>query len=794
MLQDLRHALRRLRRSPGFTAIAVLTLALGIGACTAIFSVVDGVLLRPLPYPEPEQLVVVGETMMPDYPEFSVSPGNYCSWRAEARSFENLAATEHESPALTGLGEPVRTDALLATANYLPTLGLRPLLGRDFRPGDDRPGAEAVVLLGHGFWQRQFGGRPDVLGQSLQLDGRPYTVVGVLPPVFRDADLIVPIAFSAADRQNHGNHHLGVVGRLRAGVAPAGALAELEQVAGALAQQFPDSNKGWGVRMTHLRDATVGDAGPMLWSLLGAVFILLFIGCLNVANLLLAQSAARRRELTLRATLGATRLRLVRQLLTESGLIALSGGGLGVLLAGWGVDGFLALAPENLPRADAIGVDGRALFFAALVTSFTCAVFGLVPALRSARVDPNPALKEGTRGAIGSRSRLRGVLVVTEVAIALVLLVGAGLLLRSLARLHSVDPGFEPRRAYTFAVNLPAPQYSRRSTQATFVEQATAALATLPGVGEVGAVTTVPFGDNDYVLGFFRDDQPRPGPGKTPNANYYAATPGYFHALGIRLLRGRLFDAHDTADAQPVVIVNETMAARYFGGVDPLGKRIRLTNNETRAPVIVGIVGDTKHYELGDRPLCQMYEPFAQCPHAFFDLVLRTRGAAAPQSTAIGARIHGVDPALPISGFAAMETRLAHAVARQRFAALLFAIFAGIALLLAAIGIYGVVSCTVGQRTAEIGIRMALGAQRRTILRMVLVQGARLIALGLGVGVLGAALLTRFLAAILFGVSPHDPATFGALAAVLGGVALLAILVPARRAARIDPIEALRAE
>jgi putative ABC transport system permease protein len=794
MFSDLRFAFRQLAKSPGFTLVAVLTLALGIGACTAIFSVVDRVLLRPLPYPESHQLVAVGETKLPDYPEFSVSPGNYSSWCEQARSFASLAALRSDSYALTGRGEPARLNALRVTANYFATLRLPPQLGRNFLPAEDEPGHETVVLLSHGFWQRQFAGAPDVLGQTLQLNGHPFTIVGVLPPAFRDADVVTPCAFSAADRQQHGGHYLGVLGRLRPGGSLAQADAELQQIAAQLAAQFPDTNRGWGVRTATLLDQTVGEVRPVLYALLGAVGFLLLIACANIANLLLARAASRNKELAIRASQGATPARLVRQLLTESVVLAALGGALGVLIAQWGVSALLALAPENLPRADEIAVDGRALLFTGAIAILTGLIFGLAPALRASRLDLNRTLKETARGASGRRSRLRSALVVAEIAIALVLLVGSGLLIRSFARLHAVDPGFEPRGAFALGLDLSPARYGDGARQTAFVDQVSAALAAIPGVQSVGAVQVMPFSGNDYVLDFYREDLPRPAPGQIANANYYAATPGYFAALGIRLVRGRFFDAHDRADSAPVAIIGETMARRHFAGTDPLGKRIHISNSPEKWREIVGVVADTKHYGLDGEPISQMYEPFAQSPHSFLNLVVRAPAATPGLAAAVRAAIQSVDASQPIYGFASLETQLGRSVARQRFAALLFAVFSGVALLLASIGIYGVMACTVSQRRDEIGIRLALGAQRGDVLRLVLAQGARLILLGLAAGLLGTLLLSRFLAALLFGVSPHDPATFAVIAALLGLVATAACLIPAHRATRIDPLEALRAE
>jgi len=480
--------------------------------------------------------------------------------------------------------------------------------------------------------------------------------------------------------------------------------------------------------------------------------------------------------------------------LTESVVLALLGGVLGALVAHWSVAALVALAPESLPRADEITVDGRALCFTAAVAILTGFVFGLAPALRAASLDLNRALKETARGASGRRSRLRSALVAAEVAIALVLLVGAGLLIRSFARLNAVNPGFEPHGAYAMGVSLPPQRYGEAVRQTAFADRAVAAVAAIPGVESAGLAHIMPFSDNDYVLVFYREDQPRPAPGHFSVANYYAATPDYFKAMGIRLVRGRFFDPHDSATGAPVAIISETMAKRFFPGEDPLGKRIHITSGPEKWREIVGIVGDTKHYGLDGDPLAQMYEPFAQQSFPFFNLVLRAPHARPDLAAAVRAAIRSLDPDQPVYGFASMEAQLGRSVARPRFAALLFAVFSGVALILAAIGIYGVMSYSVSQRTGEIGIRMALGAQRRDVLRLVFGEGARLVALGLGGGVVGALLLTRFIASMLFGVSAYDPLTFVAIATLLALVALFACLVPLRRATRINPLDALRAE
>ncbi len=585
-----------------------------------------------------------------------------------------------------------------------------------------------------------------------------------------------------------------MIGRLRPGVSLENADAEMKQVAERLALQFPDSNKGWSVRTALLIDKTIGDVRPALYALLGAVGFLLLIACANVANLLLARASTRTKEIAVRAAQGASRARIIRQLLTESLVIALLGGALGVLVAHWLLAALLAMAPENLPRATEITIDGRALLFTVAVSIATGFVFGLAPALRAARLDLNATLKESARGAGGGHSRLRSALVIAEVAIALVLLVGAGLLVRSFARLNAVNPGFDPRGAFMMGLNLPPQRYGDGPHQAAFVEQAAATIAAIPGVESVGAAHIMPFSDNDYVLDFFRQDQPRPMPGHFTSASYYATTQDYSKTMRIRLVHGRFFDEHDVAGAAPVAIIGETMAKRYFAGVDPIGKRINMTVGPERWREIVGVVADTKHYGLDGEALSQMYEPFVQSPFPFLNVVVRAPNARPGLAATVRAAIKSIDPDQPVYGFASMDSLVAHSVARQRFSASLFAAFAAVALLLSAVGIYGVMAYSVNQRTSEIGLRMALGAQRSDILRLLLSEGGRLIALGLGGGLVGALLLTRFLASMLFGVSAYDPLTFAAIAALLALVAAAACLLPARRAASVDPLVALKAE
>jgi predicted permease len=790
---DLRHAARVLGKSPGFTAVAVITLALGIGASAAIFSVVDGVLLRPLPYPHPDRLVVIQESLPPQLPEFPVSPHHYFEWTKQVTSFERLAAMHQGSYNLTGAGEPIRVSAARVTSSAFSTFGAVPVLGRDFSPAEDLPGNDDVVVLSHGFWCRQFGGRADILERTIGLDGRPFRVVGVMPRGFQlDApvDIFTPAAYAPSDV-----HDIAAIGRLKPGVTLQQARTEMALVAGALARDDPDSHTGWGVKLTGMHEFKVRDVRPVLWALLGAVGFLLIIACANVANLLLARATVRTREISLRTALGASRGRLVRQLLTESLLLALMGGLLGGLVARLGVGALLALAPDDLPRAQEILVDGRILAFTCALAVVTGVVFGLVPAFQatSGRI-----LTEGGSGASEGRrqQRVRRALVVAQVSIALVLLVGAGLLIRSFARLRQVNPGFRPQGALAVTVSLPPTRYGQGAQQASFAERAIAQLGAIPGVQAAGACQGFQFsGAFDF---FFLRVAGRPSKADgsdSPRTNAFLVTGDYFEAMGIPLLRGRRLDARDGASAPAVSVVNESLARTVFAGEDPIGKRIGAAGSEHWTE-IVGVVGDARPDRLDAGAPLQAYAPLAQV-HADWGaltFVVRGGGDAAGLPAAIRAAIRAVDRGQAVTSIRPLTELVAASMARQRFTMLLFAIFSVAALLLAAVGIYGVMAYSVSRRTRELGIRMALGAQAGDVLRLVSREGGRLVGLGLAVGLAGALALTRFLASMLFGVSSHDPLTFVAIAGLLSVVAAVACLLPARRATRVDPMTALRAD
>jgi putative ABC transport system permease protein len=803
LIQDLRYGMRALLKSPGFTAVAVIALALGIGANTAIFSVVNTVLLRPLPFKDPDRLVVVIETKLPQFPEFTASPGNFIDWQKQNTVFEQIEAVRQLAYNLSGAGEPERIRSARVTAGMFDMLGIKPAQGRGFLPEEDQVGHENVAVISHALWQRRFGGDLNVLNQTITLNAQSYTIIGVMPQGVefpdRNTELWTPMAFTSQQSQQHGSHFISVTGRLKPGATLDQAQTEMSTIAGRLAEQYPNSNAGWDVKILPMQDYQVRDIKPALVVLLCAVALVLLIACANVANLLLARATAREKEMAIRAALGAGRFRIARQLLTESLLLAVIGGGAGLLLAVWGIDSLLALAPEGLPRVKDVSIDAGAMMFTLAISLLTGLVFGLAPVLQASHPNLNESLKEGGKGSSGGprRQRIRNALVVVEVSMALVLLVGAGLMFRSFVRLQEVSPGFNPANALMVAISLPQGKYQQPAQQRAFFDQVIENVSALPGVVSVGAAESLPM-SGDYVFGFEIEGRPPAAPGEDISTNYYSVTPDYFRAMGIQLLRGRLFTDHDREGAQRVAIINETMAKRIFPDEDPIGKRIALTNESTAYREIVGIVNDVKQYGLAEATPLQTYEPFAQKP--FSSMLLVVRGANDPSSLggAIRSQVFAVDKDQPVSRIVTLEELVAGSVARQRFAMVLFAIFAGVAMALAGVGLYGVMSYSVTQRTHEIGIRMALGAQPGDILRVVIRQGAALALIGIAIGLAGAFVLTKLvssvLSGLLFGVSSTDALTFTVIPVVLLGVALGASYAPARRAAKADPLVALRHE
>jgi putative ABC transport system permease protein len=794
LVQDVRHGARGLRQSPGFTLTVILTLALGIGACAAIFTVVDGVLLRPLPFAEPERLVMLNESKPPEVPSFTVRPfTTFPRWKKQSTSFEGLAVVRDGSYNLTGDGEPVRVYAGKVTANAFPTLRVQPALGRGFLADEEVPGKDDVVILGHGFWQRQLGGRADVLERTLRLDGRPHRVVGVMPPGFElpgRFDLYVPHGYEVFRQDESDNRSIEVFARLRPGVTIEQARAELTAIELGLAREEPESFEGWRPLVSPLLEARVGAARRPLLALLGGVGLLLLIACANVANLLLARGTVRARELAVRAALGASRARLVRQLLTESLLLASAAAALGVLLAGWGVHALLALAPEGLPRVQEIALDGRVVGFAAALVVATALVFGLAPALATTRPDLHGTLKETGRTIGQGRHRLRSGLVVIEVAVAVVLLSGTGLLVRSFDRLRHVDRGFDPSGALAVNLTLPQGKYDPERQLPAFESAALQRLAALPGVTAVGAVQDLPFagGLNFFCLKL----DGRPAPEQCEITRFYSITPDYFRAMGIAVRRGRVFDDADWKTQLHTAVVNETFARRYFPGQDPLGKGIAAAHRPEEVHRIVGIVADVRDDELGGAVRPQAYAVLSHQPAHTLTFVVRGSSAGLP--SAVRAAIRSVDPEQPVATIRPLADLVSASIARERFSATLFGVFAAVALLLAAAGVHAVMAYAVAERRSELGIRMALGAQAGDVLRLVVGQGGRLVAAGLVLGLAGALVVARLFEAMLFGIGPRDPFSLAGTALVLALAAGLASLVPAWRATRVNPLEALRAE
>ena len=799
LLGDLRYAWRQMARSPGFAVVAVLTLGLGIGANTAIFSVVNAVLLRPLPYPEPSNLVDVAERRPNGAPNV-VSYPNFLDWQ-KAGALESMALCRTLWLNIGGAERPERIVGALVSAEYFRVLGLAPAAGRYFLQGEDTPGRDRLAVISHGLWQRRFGADPAIVGRSLTVDGRGLTVIGVATPGFRfpeDAELWMPVSLDDPGLlEARGLHAYQVIGRLGAGRTLADATARLQAVASRLAAGYPESNRGWGVAVTPLHESLVEDLRPTLLLLQGAVAFVLLIASANVAGMMLARGAARQRELSIRAALGARRRQLVRQLLTETVLLTLVGGVLGVGLATWGVDALLALGPEVLRPTDASVLDGTVLAVTFGVAALTNLVFGLLPAVQTAKRGGEASLHESGRTTGGmDRQRTRRLLVAGEIALALLLLIGAGLMLRSFRHLLAVDPGFQT--AKVVSARLALPRTGRDTAEIIgFYRDLVDRARALPGVSAAAAVGFLPLSREGARYSFEVEGQPFPEPQQRPSSSFNVVTPGYFGTIDIPLLEGRDFGPQDGWNAPYVAVVNQTLARRFWPGESALGKRLTFDDNPDEASdwlTVVGVVGDVRHRSLVEEILPQIYAPQAQVGQAEMALLVRTSLEPGLVAASIRGVVASLDPEVPVSDIHQLVQLRDASISTDRFRTLVIGAFGVLALALAVIGVYGVISYGVVQRTREIGIRVALGARRAEILRLVMGQGVRLVLLGLGSGLVAAWGLSRVLASQLYGVSAQDPLTYLAVAAFLGAVALVATWVPAHRATQVDPTRSLRAE
>ncbi|HEU4597852.1 MAG TPA: ABC transporter permease [Pyrinomonadaceae bacterium] len=808
--QDFRFAGRVLSKNPGFTAVAVLTLALGIGINTAIFSVVNAILLRPLSYPDPEQLVLLNH----NYPKIdlkaSVSAPGYKHYRENAKSFEGIAAMSFWSANLTGDGgEPERLQGMTTSANLFPLLRAEAERGRVLLPEEEEKGRDRVAVITDGLWRRRFGSDPNLVGKRVSLNGESYEIVGIMPPDFqfgREIGLTIeiwsPLTFTPQQlsMDNIGRENLFVLTRLKPGVSFEQAQAEMNAIADSLrAQLMPGLTvNDWGLKLTEMSETVVGEVRPMLWMLLGAVGLVLLIACANVANLLLARSAVRQKEIAIRTALGAGRGRVIRQLLTESVLLAVVGGALGLLLATWGVDLLLSFNESKIPRAYEVGVDLWVLGFTVGVSLLTGVLFGLAPALQASKVDLHDALKEGGRsGAGGMKKGARSALVVAEMALALVLLICAGLLIKSFAQLQQVNPGFRPEGILSMQLTLPEAKYKEPPQRQEFFRQLIERVRALPGVEAAGATNVLPLSGQNQSGSFGIEGRPVPQGQTSPHGDRWMVTADYFRTMSIPLVRGRYFTEQDGPDAPGVAILDETMARKYWPNEDPVGKRISFEtgpDNNPRWREVVGIVGHVRHKDLEGESRVQYYVPLVQRPNPGIFLAVRTLGEPEALTASVRGVIRELDRDLPVYKVTTMEQLVSDSMAQRRFSMLMLGIFAVVALLLASVGLYGVLAYSVTQRTREIGVRMALGAQTRDVLKMVVGQGMVLALAGVGVGLVGAFAVTRLMSSLLYGVTATDPLVFAAVALLLTAVAFLACYIPARRATRVDPMVALRYE
>ncbi len=798
LLKDIRYGIRGLLKRPGFTTVAVMTLALGIGANTAIFSVVNTVLLRPLPYRDAQHIVTIWQNnAKAGVSRNDVSPANFLDWQEQSRSFESIAGIEPFGFSMIGNGEPERFTSWLVTAGFFETLGTNALRGRTFTAQDYQPGNERVIVISHGLWQRRFGGDQNLVGQKLTLNGQPYTLVGVMPPEFQfpaDREVWAPRVLRENDRQLRAATYWNVIARLKPGVTISQAQDEMSAIAGRLASQYPDTNGGMGSTVVSLPDQLTGHVRSSLWILLGAVGFVLLIACANVANLLLVRGAERHREFAIRSALGAARVRLISQLLTESLLLALLGGIGGLLLATWGVSVIVSLSSAKIPRLEYASMDVRVLLFALGVSLFTAILFGLIPATQFSRPDFQSTLKEGGRGAVTGSSRqwMRNSLVVAEVAVALVLLTGAGLLVRSFVSVMRVDPGFDKERVLALQVFLSRNQKPEQITG--FYDQSLERIMSVPGVQSAAIVSSPPFINLEQDALFTIQGQPVPPKGSEPSAFYTEVSPDYLTALTVPLRRGRFFTKFDTRDSALVVVINQTMARRYFPNEDPVGKQLTVTFHRPETREIVGVIGDVLHSGLDTTARPEMFVSYWQSPTTQMTFMVKTTPDAAAMLPAVKSAIREVNRNQTFAKTATMDQLVSDSLKQRRFNLFLLVSFAVLALALAGIGVYGSINYSTRQRTHEIGLRMALGAQQSDVLRLIVGHGLGLSLIGIGIGLAASLALTRLMKGLLFGISATDPVTFVAISLLLTSIGLLASWIPARRATKVDPLVALRYE
>lgn len=812
LLQDLRYAVRQLRKSLGFTAVAVITLALGIGANTSIFSVVNGVLLRPLAFKDPDRLVRVWHVppakSFPGMTTFAVSAANYLDWERQNHVFEGMAIYSFHGFTLTGSDKPEQVDACAATAGFFSTLGVQPLLGRVFLPEEDQPGRSNVVVLSHRFWQEHFGSNPGIVGHDIKMDGRSILVAGVMPASFQFpefAQMWTPMAWTDQEKAVRGEHHSVVVARLKPGVDLKQAQAEMNTISSRLEQQYPEDNKGWGAVVVPLHDDLVSDVRPALLVLLGAVAFVLLIASVNVANLALARTFSRQKEIAIRTALGATSVRVLRQVLAESVLLALVGGVLGLTFAHAGIRLIMAFLADKLPHAVEVGLDAKVLAFTAAVSVAAGILAGVLPAVRLTRGDVNQSLKQGLgrTDADSGGHRTRSILVVSEVALSLILLVGAGLMIRSFQMLHGVNPGFESRNVLTVTAMVSRAKFPVPAQQIAFFEQVLQRVRTLPGVESAGVVDDIPLDNGGSHQPVAIEGRPTLPMSEQPEVDVRLISPGYMSTLHIPILRGRDLGDTDLAGRPPVVLISESMARQFWPGEDALGKRLTLTFFPGAVREVVGIVGDVKLDGLDQtRPSAALYFPLDQVSVPAnggwnsFPMTLTVRSTSSPTGlvSAVSNAVHEIDREMPLRDIRTMDDLVANSLSQQRFNMLLLGAFAGLALLLAAVGIYSVLSYSVKRSVREIGIRLALGARVGDVLRMVVFEGMKPTLLGVAIGVGGALAVGRLLSGLVYGVKPTDPWTFIAVAFLLAAIALVASIIPAYRATKVDPLVALRYE